>query len=589
MRNPDELASLKAKLESNPGNEDAWLAYAVALAARGHVATALAVIDGAGQQGFTSPAAQSLTMTLRQRLAATELHAQANRHHQARQMEQAIALYQQALAIQPDFAEAEINLATALQQTGAVTQAIAHLRRAVGQRPDLAVAHYNLGNALAADGQDPRPAYREAVALEPGYADAWYNLAVAQEAANDSADAQASYRNATAAFPAFAAAHLNLGVLLFQEGRYAEALAAYDRALVADPGLAAAHSNRGNALHAMGRNEDAIAAYRTAIACDPQLAQAHNHLGNVLRDGKQLPQAAAAYRAAIAAAPDFAEPGYNLGYVLMELGEIADGFAALTRHAVQTCRIQQPSPHEHKTRHDQEQRMHLGADAPDPLGPLHIKGGAAIAGQTIQPHADIEDQWRGDHPVVVIDDFLTLDALGELRRFCADSTIWREVYDGGYLGAFPENGVACPLLAQIAAELPARYPRIFASHPLLQVWAFKYGERITGIPLHADFAAVNVNFWITPDEANLDPAHGGLVIWDKPAPLDWDFAKYNVDAKAGRRFLESQSARSLTVPYRTNRAVIFDSDLFHQTDDIHFAPGYRNRRINLTLLYGRRG
>jgi hypothetical protein len=97
-----------------------------------------------------------------------------------------------------------------------------------------------------------------------------------------------------------------------------------------------------------------------------------------------------------------------------------------------------------------------------------------------------------------------------------------------------------------------------------------------------------VNFWITPDEANLDPAHGGLVIWDKPAPLDWDFAKYNVDPQTGRAFLERQGAKAITVPYRANRAVIFDSDLFHETDAIHFAPGYCNRRINLTLLYGRR-
>jgi hypothetical protein len=42
------------------------------------------------------------------------------------------------------------------------------------------------------------------------------------------------------------------------------------------------------------------------------------------------------------------------------------------------------------------------------------------------------------------------------------------------------------------------------------------------------------------------------------------------------------------VPYRANRAVIFDSDLFHETDVIHFKPGYENRRINVTLLYGRR-
>ncbi len=45
----------------------------------------------------------------------------------------------------------------------------------------------------------------------------------------------------------------------------------------------------------------------------------------------------------------------------------------------------------------------------------------------------------------------------------------------------------------------------------------------------------------------------------------------------------------MTVPYRANRAVIFDSDLFHETDRIRFADGYQNRRINITMLYGRRG
>ena len=33
------------------------------------------------------------------------------------------------------------------------------------------------------------------------------------------------------------------------------------------------------------------------------------------------------------------------------------------------------------------------------------------------------------------------------------------------------------------------------------------------------------NFWITPDEANLDPQGGGLEVWDVEAPLDWDFAR----------------------------------------------------------------
>jgi hypothetical protein len=95
-----------------------------------------------------------------------------------------------------------------------------------------------------------------------------------------------------------------------------------------------------------------------------------------------------------------------------------------------------------------------------------------------------------------------------------------------------------------------------------------------------------VNFWITPDAANLDRGSGGLVIWDKAAPLDWGFAKFNADEKAAYSFLEECGAKPITIPYRANRAVIFDSDLFHETDTITFREGYENRRINCTLLYG---
>jgi hypothetical protein len=34
--------------------------------------------------------------------------------------------------------------------------------------------------------------------------------------------------------------------------------------------------------------------------------------------------------------------------------------------------------------------------------------------------------------------------------------------------------------------------------------------------------------------------------------------------------------------------VLFNSDLFHSTDEISFREGYENRRINITLLFGQR-
>jgi hypothetical protein len=120
------------------------------------------------------------------------------------------------------------------------------------------------------------------------------------------------------------------------------------------------------------------------------------------------------------------------------------------------------------------------------------------------------------------------------------------------------------------------------------MWAYKYDSKLEGIGLHADAAAINVNFWITPDEANLDPDHGGLVVYDREAPADWDFAKFNNNLPAIRQFIDESGSHPVTVPYRQNRAVIFNSDLFHNTDRFAFAPGYENRRINITMLFGER-
>jgi len=65
------------------------------------------------------------------------------------------------------------------------------------------------------------------------------------------------------------------------------------------------------------------------------------------------------------------------------------------------------------------------------------------------------------------------------------------------------------------------------------LWAYKYDERYTGINVHADEAAVNLNFWVTPEDANLDKESGGLVIYTKKPPADWTFDMYNQFAEGG--------------------------------------------------------
>jgi hypothetical protein len=225
---------------------------------------------------------------------------------------------------------------------------------------------------------------------------------------------------------------------------------------------------------------------------------------------------------------------------------------------------------------------------------LHYAECPAVAQGALNPNLDveaIEARYHATKPeIMYVDGLLREEALSSLRRFCLESTIWKKDYENGYIGAFLGEGFVCPLLLQIAEELRVRFPGIFKDYLLNQAWAFKYDSELTGLNIHADAAAVNVNFWITPDEANLDPGRGGLVVWDKEAPREWNFKEYNNEKNEPkiRAFLRDAGANAVTIPYRQNRAVIFNSDLFHQTDRFTFKDEYESRRLNVTLLYGNR-
>jgi len=560
--------------------------------------------------------------------AANAVLREAIAYHQAGKLAEAETLYREVLAAQPDFAEVHVNLAIVLMFRGNLDAATTSCRRGLLLKPDYAKGHCYLGDILAFQGRPDQAvqSYRQALACKPDYAEAHNNLGNAflrlgqwdeaalsygralaarpeiAEAHNNLGlihlrrghfkEAQAAFARAVAIAPGYAEAHNNSGHILLQQGKPDQAADAFRRALAAKPDYAEAHSNLGAALGEQGKLDEAAACCLRAIAARPDYAEAHNNLGNVLKQQGKLVEAEACYRKALAFRPGFPEAHKHLAAILCEEGRTAEGLAVYTRHAQLTYGAGAPlsaGPSVvHKLQHDAEQQAWLGVKA----APFTIADGSRIAGPAVNPAnriAEISETWRTARPqIVVIDDLLTAEALEKLRRFCLDSTIWRAIYEGGYLGAFPEHGFAPPLLAQIAEELRALYPVIIGDHPLLHFWAFKYDSSLRGINKHADFAAVNVNFWITPDEANLDPAHGGLVVWDAAAPLDWDFARYNAADDDIRAFLEREQAKPVTVPYRANRAVVFDSDLFHETDIIHFKPGYENRRINVTLLFGRR-
>jgi hypothetical protein len=94
------------------------------------------------------------------------------------QPDEAVAHYERALALRPDYAEAHNNLGTVLMAQGQVAQAAERHQRAIALKPGLATAHLNLGIALSAQGKrdEAVDCYRQALAHDPNHAEAHNNL-----------------------------------------------------------------------------------------------------------------------------------------------------------------------------------------------------------------------------------------------------------------------------------------------------------------------------------------------------------------------------------------------------------------------------
>ena len=491
--------------------------------------------------------------------------------------------------------------------------------------------------------------YKQAIALKPDYAEARSNLGNTLLELEKLDEAKASYTQAIALKPDYAEAHSNLGNTLKELGRLEEAEASLRQAIVLKSDYAEAHCNLGNTLKELGRLDEAEASYTQAIALKPDFAKAHNNLGVILQELDRLEEAEGSYTQAIALKPDFAEPHSNLGITLNATGSKESALKHFERH-LQLKRGVNPVDLHHKSfkkisnaklDHDIEQFEYLAASGNDikkfqelanlykkvkseinhtldtdivPLSdkhqrllgdtynrPIHILKAPVLDNSAIGDSLDVnkitEDYLEHEFGLTYIDDFLSPTALMSLREFLLGTTIWFDFFhEGGYMGAYLSEGLASPLVLQIAEDLRKKFPKIFKHHQLTQLWAYKYDSRackknnsFKGINVHADFAAINVNFWITPNTANLDPSSGGLVVYNTEAPFEWDFKTYNNNEKSIREEIVKSNQKKTIVPYNENRAVIFNSNLFHETDNIEFKEGYENRRINVTILFGRRG
>ena len=184
-RLPDAIRHLQAALRINPDSASAHSDLGSALAKSGHAQEAVPEFQAAIRLNPNSAIVHN-------NLANVLL--------QTGRRSEAIAEYEYALSLDPGYTDARKNLAIAqqppaadsaeahysagveLSHAGHITQAIAEFEAALRLRPDYAEAQNNLGVALTQIPQRAPEAlahFQAAVKLSPDYADARFNLGVA--------------------------------------------------------------------------------------------------------------------------------------------------------------------------------------------------------------------------------------------------------------------------------------------------------------------------------------------------------------------------------------------------------------------------
>ncbi|MBK3774075.1 tetratricopeptide repeat protein [Azospirillum brasilense] len=245
------------------------------------------------------------------------------------------AVYAAALKLAPDSPDAHYGVALSLHAQGRPAEAEPHYRAVLAACPGLGGVWNNLGVALQEQGQPgaAEAAYREALRHRPEDAGIWKNLAVALESLGRTGEAETAYRAALSRSPEHAVSLNNLGLLALAAGRRDEAWRIGCRMAALNPADRHGWMLLGNAAHAAGRWGEAVAANMVAARLAPDDAGVRHNLANALAAAGRRDEAVAEYRKVLRLQPDSPAAAVDLAVELCGLHDTV-GALALLRGAI---------------------------------------------------------------------------------------------------------------------------------------------------------------------------------------------------------------------------------------------------------------
>jgi tetratricopeptide (TPR) repeat protein len=257
-----------------------------------------------------------------------------NARRAAGDREGAIAALAEARRLRPELAAIHYNLGVALAEAGRLAEGAEAFAETARLAPDNPAGLRELGKSLRLLGRhEEAVAALTRVGLAPGAADVQLELGRAWSGLARYAEADAAYREALAAQPGLAEAFLERGLLLERGNRLEQLPALLDEAAAQGVPPERLGLLRAFALEREGRLEEALAAARTAPADDPvRKARTVGRLADRLRDAPAAfaayaemnelvaadhpgaDAAAAAYRDHVAALTAMLSPAYAAGW-----------------------------------------------------------------------------------------------------------------------------------------------------------------------------------------------------------------------------------------------------------------------------------
>jgi Tfp pilus assembly protein PilF/peroxiredoxin len=173
---------------------------------------------------------------------------------------QAKEVFERALQLKPDYADANNSLGALLAQSGQVSAAIERFRAALQAKPDFADALNNLGFALfqSGDAAAALELYQKALALRPDFPEALNNLGIYFGRQRDLDRALTYFQQAVDRRSDYGEAATNLALVLGARGETDKAIAVLQRLLKENPAFEMGYVTLCRTYLKAGRRQEAI-------------------------------------------------------------------------------------------------------------------------------------------------------------------------------------------------------------------------------------------------------------------------------------------------------------------------------------------